>query len=57
MTMQNNRNWLPIVASVGIGAAAYYSMKKGNGMGSMVQKFAPFMTGMGGGNNAGQTNQ
>ena len=35
------RAWLPVIASVGIGAAAYYSMKKGNKMGNIIQKFAP----------------
>jgi hypothetical protein len=36
------QNWLPIVASVGIGAAAYLSMKKGNSLGKVVQKYMPF---------------
>ncbi|WP_228550221.1 hypothetical protein [Salinibacillus xinjiangensis] len=51
------RNWLPIVASVGIGAAAYYSMKRGSGMGNLVQKFGPLMTGMGGQNQSQQNQQ
>ncbi|GAA0481850.1 hypothetical protein GCM10008986_03240 [Salinibacillus aidingensis] len=44
MANQQRRNWLPILASVGIGAAAFYSMRQGNGVGKMAQK----MTGMGG---------
>ncbi|MBB6455359.1 hypothetical protein HNQ94_003859 [Salirhabdus euzebyi] len=51
-----NRNWLPIVASVGIGAAAYYSMRNGQGMGKMVQKFAPFVAGMNGATQGQQQN-
>ncbi len=48
----NNQNWLPIIASVGIGAATYYTMtKKNQGLGQTVQKVLPFvsaMSGMGG---------
>lgn len=33
---------IPILASVGIGAAAYYSMTRGKGVGSMAQQFMPF---------------
>ncbi|WP_159462002.1 hypothetical protein [Salirhabdus sp. Marseille-P4669] len=47
--MQRNRTWLPVLASVGIGAAAYYSMKKGNKMGNVVSKFAPLAGILGGG--------
>ncbi|SET59773.1 hypothetical protein SAMN05421676_10622 [Salinibacillus kushneri] len=38
MARQQRNNWLPILASVGIGAAAYYSMRRGNGVGNMVQR-------------------
>lgn len=47
-----NQNWLPIIASVGIGAATYYTMtQKKQGLGQTVQKVLPFvsaMSGMGG---------
>ncbi|SDK37387.1 hypothetical protein [Sediminibacillus albus] len=38
--------WIPIIASVGIGAAAYYSMTKGNGLGKTIQSSMPMMAGM-----------
>ncbi|WP_156288567.1 hypothetical protein [Oceanobacillus salinisoli] len=44
-----NQNWLPIVASIGVGAATYYTMTRNNqNLGQTVQKMMPFMTGMGG---------
>ncbi len=47
-----NQNWLPIIASLGVGAATYYTMtKKNQGLGQTVQKVLPFvsaMSGMGG---------
>jgi hypothetical protein len=42
MIMANNQRWVPMLASVGIGAAAYYSMTKGQGMGKMMQQVMPF---------------
>ncbi|HLR08450.1 MAG TPA: hypothetical protein VK136_04190 [Bacillota bacterium] len=46
--------WLPLIASVGVGAAAYYTMtKNNNSLGQMAQKVIPFVSQMGG-NNAGQ---
>jgi len=52
--MQRNNVWLPIIASVGVGAATYYTMTRNNqNLGQTVQKMLPFMTG--GGNNAGNT--
>ncbi|WP_158591819.1 hypothetical protein [Oceanobacillus halophilus] len=49
-----NQNWLPIIASVGVGAATYYTMTKNNqSLGQTVQKVLPFVTGMSGGNNQG----
>ncbi|WP_067727036.1 hypothetical protein [Oceanobacillus damuensis] len=51
--MQKNGNWLPILASVGVGAAAYYTMTRNNqNLGQTVQKMMPFLTG-GGGSNSG----
>lgn len=47
--MQNQQGmWLPLVASIGIGAAAFYSMTRGEGMGKTAQQFVPFVAGMGG---------
>lgn len=49
--MQKNNVWLPIVASVGVGAATFYTMTRNNqNLGQTVQKMLPFMTG---GSNAG----
>ncbi|WP_179151833.1 hypothetical protein [Oceanobacillus senegalensis] len=44
-----NQNWLPIIASVGIGAATYYTMTRNNQtLGQTVQKVLPFMISTGG---------
>lgn len=50
--MRNNKgNWLPLIASVGIGAATYYTMTKNNSnLGQTVSKIAPFVMAMGSGN-------
>jgi hypothetical protein len=48
MDMQKQQVWLPLLASAGIGAAAYYSMTQGQGMGKTVQQFVPLVAGMGG---------
>ncbi|PLS18204.1 hypothetical protein CVD28_07900 [Bacillus sp. M6-12] len=45
---QQQQIWFPLLASVGIGAAAFYSMTKGQGMAQTLQKFIPLATGMGG---------
>lgn len=46
--------WLPIIASVGVGAATYYTMTKNNqNIGQTMQKMIPFvsqMSGSSGGN-------
>lgn len=47
---------VPILASVGIGAAAYYSMKR-KGVGSVASQMVPFAAGMGNQGNQGQQNQ
>lgn len=44
--MNNKQQWLPIVASIGIGAAAYYSMTKGKGIGKTVKQMMPLVTGL-----------
>ncbi|MDQ0218914.1 hypothetical protein ELQ35_10440 [Peribacillus cavernae] len=47
--MEKQQIWLPLLASAGIGAAAYYSMTKGQkSIGQSVQQFVPLMAGMGG---------
>ncbi|WP_407272897.1 hypothetical protein [Radiobacillus sp. PE A8.2] len=45
--MAKQRAWVPMLASVGIGAAAYYSMTKGKSMGKTAAQFAPFISSMG----------
>lgn len=48
--MQKNQMWLPLIASVGVGAATYYTMTKNNqNFGQTMQKMVPFVTQMGGG--------
>lgn len=45
----NKQNWLPIIASVGVGAATYFTMTKNNqNLGQTVQKVLPFVTAMSG---------
>ncbi|WP_077624245.1 hypothetical protein [Sediminibacillus massiliensis] len=53
MAKRNNNMWIPLVASVGIGAAAYYSMTKGQGMGKTIQQSMPMMAGLTGQDEAG----
>jgi len=57
--MQNNKGmWLPLIASVGVGAATYYTMTKNNSnFGQTVQKMAPIVAGMGGGGGNQPPNQ
>lgn len=48
------QKWLPIIASVGVGAATYYSMTRKNQSATQaIQKMVPFMSGMSGSNNQG----
>ncbi|SFB37216.1 hypothetical protein SAMN04488072_12036 [Lentibacillus halodurans] len=51
--MQNNNNmWLPLIASVGVGAATYYSMTRNNrNIGQAIQQMAPFVSQMNNGTN------
>ncbi len=52
--MQKNQMWLPLIASVGVGAATYYTMTKNNqNLGQTMQKMVPFVTQM----NSGGTRQ
>jgi hypothetical protein len=57
LCMQTRGKWLPILASVGVGAATYYTMRKNNqNLGQTVAKMVPFFAGMrgGSGNNSGK---
>ncbi|MBR3120064.1 hypothetical protein [Oceanobacillus profundus] len=55
--MQKNGAWLPLLASVGVGAATYYTMTRNNqNLGQVAQKFLPFMSGGMGGNNSNSGN-
>ncbi len=43
--MERNNNWIPLLASVGIGAATFYSMKRSNrDLGQTVQKMLPLVS-------------
>ncbi|MBD1380645.1 hypothetical protein [Metabacillus arenae] len=56
--MQKQQVWLPLLASAGIGAAAYYSMTRGQGLGKTVQQYVPLIAGMSGqGQQMPQSNQ
>jgi len=57
--MQNKQGiWLPLLASVGVGAATYYTMTKNNSnFGQTVQKMAPIVASMGSGNNQNEGQQ
>lgn len=57
--MQRNNIWLPLIASIGVGAATFYTISKNNeSIGQTIQKVVPLLSnmggGMGGGQNAGQ---
>ncbi|WP_405100498.1 hypothetical protein [Oceanobacillus sp. FSL H7-0719] len=40
--MKRNGIWLPLLASIGVGAATFYSMSKNNqGLDQMMQQFMP----------------
>ncbi|MFD5852796.1 hypothetical protein ACFWGC_21750 [Cytobacillus pseudoceanisediminis] len=56
MQQQQQQIWFPLVASIGIGAAAFYSMTRGQGTGQTLQQFIPLAAGMGG-NQATQMQQ
>ncbi|HET7616674.1 MAG TPA: hypothetical protein VFK27_06890 [Bacillales bacterium] len=55
MQMRNNGAWLPIVASVGVGAATYYSLTKGGkSLSNTLQQMVPFVSSIGGTQIGGQ---
>lgn len=54
MNMQRNGMWLPLIASIGVGAATYYSMSKNNqGIGQVMQQFMPGKSSTSGNSNTG----
>ena len=56
--MQNNGVWIPLIASVGVGAATFYSMTKHNqNLGQTMQQMIPLVAQMNGGNSGGQQQQ
>ncbi|MUK86787.1 hypothetical protein GMD78_00015 [Ornithinibacillus sp. L9] len=57
MQGNNNNMWLPLIASVGVGAATYYTMTRNNSnIGQTISKMAPLVSQISGGNtgNSGQ---
>lgn len=48
LQQQQQQIWFPLVASIGLGAAAFYSMTRGQGTGQTLQQFIPLAAGMGG---------
>ncbi|HLS60332.1 MAG TPA: hypothetical protein VK044_04280 [Virgibacillus sp.] len=56
--MEKNRMWIPIIASVGVGAATYYTMSKNNqSIGQTIQKVVPFVSEMSNGNSHSNSQQ
>ncbi|MBT2755529.1 hypothetical protein J7E71_06090 [Mesobacillus foraminis] len=54
--MRRQGMWLPILASAGIGAAAYYSMTKGKNISQAMQSVMPLVTGITGSGSRGRQN-
>lgn len=51
--MQRNTMWLPLIASIGVGAVTYYAISKNNhSVGQTFQKVMPYISQMS--NNSGQ---
>ncbi|MEB5458474.1 hypothetical protein U8M14_21470 [Virgibacillus pantothenticus] len=47
MMVQKSGMWIPIIASVGVGAATFYTMTKNNqNFGQTMQKMIPFVSQM-----------
>ncbi|RDW18313.1 hypothetical protein CWR48_12085 [Oceanobacillus arenosus] len=56
--MDKNGMWLPLIASVGVGAATFYTMTKNDqGLGQAVQSMLPFMSNMGGNSHKSNNNK
>jgi hypothetical protein len=53
--MQKNGVWIPLIASVGVGAATFYSMTSNNkNFGQTMQQMIPLVAQMNGSNSGGQ---
>ncbi|GAB3792192.1 hypothetical protein [Virgibacillus kimchii] len=53
--MQKNGVWIPLIASVGVGAATFYSMTSNNqNLGQTMQQMIPLVSQMNGNNGGGQ---
>lgn len=47
LIMQKSNMWIPLITSVGVGAATFYTLSKNNhGMEATLQKVMPFLTQM-----------
>lgn len=45
--MEKNSMWIPLIASLGVGAATYYTMSKNNhSIGQTIEKVVPFVSNM-----------
>jgi hypothetical protein len=53
--MQKNGVWIPLIASVGVGAATFYTMTSNNqNLGQTMQQMIPLVAQMNGNNGGGQ---
>ncbi|MGM8365881.1 hypothetical protein ACLIBG_10435 [Virgibacillus sp. W0181] len=53
--MQKNSMWLPLVASIGVGAVTYYTISKNNhSIGQTFQKVIPYVSQMSSTSGSGQ---
>ncbi|MEN1968161.1 hypothetical protein WMZ97_08820 [Lentibacillus sp. N15] len=56
--MQKSEMWIPLITSVGVGAATYYSMTKNNqNFGQAIEKMVPFVSQISGNGNMGNNQQ
>lgn len=57
--LNKNNMWIPLLASIGVGAATYYAVSKNNqGINSALQQVLPVVSHMSGnGNNTNNTGQ
>lgn len=55
--MTKNNVWIPLLASIGVGAATYYAVSKNNqGIQSALQQVLPVVSHMSNGNNGNMSN-
>lgn len=51
--MNRNKIWIPLIASLGVGAATFYTISKNNEpIGQTLQKVVPVLSNMAGGNDS-----